>query len=360
MDIIHAADVDEVIAISGADFSKRIIDPLRNVLNHVESLRTRVLIPDVPHIVMRDLTLQALLESFLDKLGRKEFREAMLEGGELVGMSFADNLIGFLMDIGKLPDDVELLMNIWTAFDTNAGWGTFTTSVDKNRIKVTIEDSFVTRGLEKDVHRNCSFLEGYIRGLLWGMLKQYYRWYKHEVKLAQLQLLEPKNVSHSGQPSEAMCTFEVELIEEELKEAFDLYYEATMAIRNNELPKAAQYLRSCLEYALKQKMGIEEEKVSLVVILNALKKSPEILKGRILTLADNIYGRTSDIIHAPDKFSPTKQRYLSWLGDASIILKILEQQQLSETQKEAVRKNIKEIRRETKNSEGKEEKKLIY
>lgn len=330
--LIGKEDIDEVLALSDATVADEMIEPVRKALDLFEkNVSKMAFLPAVERITIRTKTLQQLLAS-IRKLMPGEHKRVFKEAGEEIGASFANDLHSFLASNNKIPKDVETLLAIWNKYDSIAGWGNFKSTVNKNKITIEIEDSFLASGLNGE-HPYCAFMEGYISGFLWEALKGHYRLLEKAVFKPESPPFEPVAILETKEKNK--CIFEVRLQEEELEEAFDFLEAAKEAFRQSSFGEAGSAVRTSVEIALKEKIGLEkEDKASALKILDALKAKNVQLPYKAI---GDIYGSTSAIIHGSKKMAKSECEEL--IKNWGKIIKGLELMRLPE--KDEIKKAVK-------------------
>jgi predicted hydrocarbon binding protein len=347
LNIIRSDEIDEALEMSvGLDYTRKAIDPLRKTLEFLESLRGIQVLPNVADVTIRVETLHRILNSFFNKL-QDQYSPVMKRAGESVGTSFADNFMDFLEAAEKLPQNEEVLILMWTKIDSNAGWGEYDAKFNhaQKKIFLKLSNSLFTRILTKNKHRHCSFMEGYILGVLWGVLKRYHRWFSDEIRPLEKPALEPVKVVEI-RPDDLVnvCEFEIELKEEELQESFDKFYKAKESFKEKDFTSCAVHLRAALEHGFKQKIDMrKEDPTSLTTLIKAYKAMEVKLP----------YGQVKDVWDALSRAShgtlqPSSEELKELIENVDIALRALEVATLSDAEKEQLRKKSIEIKGQEK------------
>jgi len=319
-EIVTLDNIDDVAELLGMEFAQRAIEPLSKALDFIESLRASFLIPAVPYVSLRETTLYQILESFERNMKPKAYSEALSQAGFSIGMSFAEDLISFLVENNKCPKDENILIKIWMMFDTNAGWGTFDGFLDtkKKIFTIKVSDYFLARGLTEHKEKHLPFIEGYLQGVLWEILKIYPRMFEKALGIERPHY-EP--IGFESKKSENNTfKFVIEIRDEELTPAFDNLYKAFAAFRDSDYDKCLLHARRALEFAFKLKSGLEVEiKKDLPSIMRDFRDSRiEFSYGK----AKDVYGIASSGIHAPRKL--IDKRYRELLDNTRTVLRELE------------------------------------
>ena len=336
-------DVDEILETAEAIAVRKIIEPIEIALDNLkESVAEMKLLPGVDRIVLRVQTIQRLLDSVMEDVGRNRYRKLISEAGEDIGRSFAHDTIDFLMDINRLPADEKVLIEFWNKLDTYANWGYSKTEFEGTKIIVEIENNFVAKGLTEDKHRHCTFTEGYIKGFLWEALKEHYRWFSREITRPATSLWEPVAVSEKkGKDS---CIFVVERKEEELSDAFNNFYDAKVAFRLGNYQQAVISIRRALESALKQKIGLGiYDKTASEPIMTAYSKSGILPSNLSFQKIKDIWGSTSAVVHK--RKLPSKEKCEKMIKEESKILRIFELMEIDENSKTKVLNELQKFKR---------------
>jgi predicted hydrocarbon binding protein len=338
--ILKLEEVNKFLEDSTAtEFAQKAIEPLDNVRQYLEGLKKGRLLPGVADVTLRVTTFHAILDAFWRKTQEK-YDGIIQFAGENIGSSFGEELIKFLRENGQLPQNEQVLLRVWGRIDSNAGWGDYDihfSQTDKN-ISIDLKNSIFTRGLTDNRHRHCKFSCGYINGVLWSLLKTYYRWFREEVRPLE-PMFEPISVEEILQNDENHCHFEIKLKEEELQDAFDRLYDAKMAFSQNNLTESAAKLRSSLESAYKQRIGLSmDDRTSLSTLIKACKVEEVKLPHE---KTKDMYNALSRIIHEGE---PNLEKFKSYLLGTENSLRSLEELHMDENSKACVKNKAREIR----------------
>lgn len=318
-ELFGLGEIDELLELGKTKLLKDIIDPIESGVDKLKkSFKELQILPGTDTFITRVDTFHIILNQLRTTTDRRIFEEILRTAGESVGISFARDFIVFLRDNKKLPENEEVLIHFWNKIDTNGGWGKFVTEFEKDKIIVKVKDSMLIRKLKENKHQFCSFMEGYIQGFIWEISKAYYRWFSMAVVRPAKPFLEPIKINEIQ--SEDSCTFTLELGEEKLVNAFDALETAKMLYLNQEFDKIAGYLRSSLEFAFKEKIGLDKtSQTSLVKILKAFKNNNIQLKYKTV---DGIFAITSQALHGTRSLTQIESREM--IDDVNLLLKSLE------------------------------------
>jgi predicted hydrocarbon binding protein len=332
-DLVNADSTDEVLTLSKNLVMRKMVDPVRNALDMFEKNISRLIfLPDIPHVEFRVETMEILFDYINHELKGGHYRKFMKVIGKSVGKSLGRNMMEFLMKNNKLPRTDDVITKLWNEWDMIAGWGKIKTFHENSQIRMTIEDSFLTRGIENDKHKHCPFIEGYVQGFLWVALKERYRWFKRTITQPSDRPREPLEVNES--PLGDKCQFVVKLGEEELEDAFDSLSDAFESLRLGNPDQAANNTRISLELAFKDKVGIEKDsKTSVLKIIKAFKKRDVKLRYKAI---DEIYNLTCRTVHGSKTMNENICKDL--IGKWDEILEELELLKLTESETESIRK----------------------
>lgn len=121
---------------------------------------------DIRNTRLRLTTIQMIVASLVTYID--DYEEALRDTGKRVGGSFARDLLRELSKHKKTLTTKELL-NFWTEYDSNAGLGRLNFdnfNLDTNTGEIRLNYSFLASNGGVEDRRLCSFLEGYIEGVL--------------------------------------------------------------------------------------------------------------------------------------------------------------------------------------------------
>jgi len=283
-----------------ANLEGQVCQPISQAIEHLKSFAfNNALIPDVPAITISVNTFHTLIEPISG-----DSNEVYQIRGKEAGKIFAKKYLDFLRFEVGVPESISHLLKGWAFFDTGANWGTFNTIFDENKkqIFVTLENNFLNRNLEKDKHRFCSFIEGYLYGIFVTCLKYYPRWYKNVISSNPPDMnFFPLSVKE--EPEGDICKFIVSLKYEKLVDSFDKIYYIEKLIENGDLRRIPLEIRIVLENALKAKLDINyEERIYVPQLLVPFKESKEKRKLNIKKIL-NVYAWTSKDAHLTTEYA---------------------------------------------------------
>jgi len=302
--------------------SADIIRPISAAVKRLEEVyASLLLLPEVPRVTMRTDTLQTLLGHFEAKMNDK-YPGVLKDAGRSIGRSFAEDFIGTLHKIERIPRDLRALLIFWLEIESRAQWGTFNiTKQTQNEVSIEVVDFFLTRGLSGRIHRNCSFMEGYIESFLWESTKTCSRWYRDEYDTPVTEKF-PEPTSVIDKPFGEKCIFQISMKNEELTEAFDELYQAKKSYLTGDYRQVALSLRTALEMAFKSKIGMDVSKqVSVTSIIRSFRELNLLPSTSHNTIKD-LYGRSSAIIHR--SIPATKESSRVLICDGEDVLRVLE------------------------------------
>jgi predicted hydrocarbon binding protein len=328
-DLVSEDSTEEILELSKSIVMRKMVDPVRNAMDLFEKNISRLIfLPDIPHIEYRTETVKLFFEALSREMKPSLYHDFLRKTGKTIGKSLGYSMMGFLINNNKLPKSDDVLTKLWNEWDMVAGWGKYKTEHTNDKITVTIEDSWLTRCAEKEKHNHCPFMEGYIHGFLWVVLKERYRWFRRSVSQPPEPPMEPSEIREE-RIEDNKCRFIVTLREESLKEAFDALSQAREFDREANHGQATNNIRISLDLALKQLVGLgKEERTSVVRIMKALKKANIQLRFKAI---DEIYNCTSRILHgAKDSDQDTCSRIIEQWDD---LLEDLEMVQIPDQEK---------------------------
>jgi predicted hydrocarbon binding protein len=334
-DLVSQDDIKDILEHSNSNVMREMVDPVKNALNLFEKNISRLIfLPDIPRIEFRTATMHLFLDTIAQSMKATQHRKIMKDAGLSIGMSLGNDMIEFLMGMNKLPKDYNVMIDLWNEWDSIAGWGKRTYDTEENTITIIIEDSFLNRTKNEDMHKHCSFMRGYIEGFLRVAIKEQYRWFKRSITEPPYPPI--KVVEVSEEPHGQHCKFVVKLGEEELKGAFDTASDARQSLRDKNLDSFARFLRTSIEIALKEKVNIDkDEKTSALKIVKALKQRNVSLSYNVI---DDIYASTSRVIHGSGTLD--EQGCLKMMKKGEEVLEGLESLVLLEDQRTKIKNEV--------------------
>lgn len=347
--IVGDEEIADIRKKCSANLEAQVSQPIAQAMEHLESFAfNNALLPDVPAITISVDTFYTLIEPFSG-----DVKEVYKSKGVGAGKIFAKKYIDFLRYEVGVPQSIWHLLKGWAFFDTGANWGTFDVFYDaeQKKVIVTLTNSFLTRKLEKDKHRFCSFMAGYIEGVLWTCLKYYPRWYKDvlghipsNINIAPILVKE--------EPEGDICRFIVSLQQEELANAFDMLYNIERLIEGRDLRRIPLEIRTVLETALKKKLAInEEERIYVPQLLTPFKALKDKRRMNIKRIT-KIYAWASRDAHLTVTYS--KEEILKNLEIVADFLRDLELLEIDDESKILLRAKALDARAggEVKNRKG--------
>ena len=230
----------------------------------------------MPHVMLRIVTLHAILDGFRTALGEK-YNDILRSIGGNVGFSFAVDLMDYLRrKSGHIPLNYEALLSFWSIFDSSADMGEI--KIEEKEIEnptsliVGIWHGFLTEGYEKEQHRHCPFMEGYIRNALDTLIGQWTRWIEKTHYRPPRKKLCVARVKEN--PSKTHCMFEVHLDEEKFSAMKDTLMVSIREFQNKDFKAANKSARNALDCALKVPLGLEDDfPVSFSRLLKTYEKT---------------------------------------------------------------------------------------
>lgn len=318
------------------------------------SEKGKIKIADMNEIILRVKTVQMIFDGFASELDEKEFKKIAKKTGERIGRNFANEFLYlFLRKINKIPKDYEVFAHLWAAFDTKAALGNIDIvrfDHEDKEIEIEIDDSFLLRDTDS-THEKCSFMEGYIRGLLDEGFKELNRWLKETAYEKPRESLAVTDVNDMEKHN-PLCKFIVTLKIEELPRAFDQYSTAKkLHYIDKNYNQAILHARITLECAFKEKLGIPfDSPISFHQLVKSI--SLQNIKGIDFHGVRKLYGEISEAIHEGNKVN-TRQSCTSIMKVGETICELI-RTALSEGQLMDARKYLE------KQSQAMEESKKEY
>jgi len=334
-ELVGSEDLSEITEILGLEFSKETIEPIERALTVLRDLRRTLLMPGVPKVTMRAATLHTILDEFRSNL-RHKYDKVLYQAGITTGESFGDDLMNFLEENKLVPQDEEVLLNIWMLFEENADWGDFEGTVDESRekLEIVISDCFLSRDTSDDTLVHSQFLEGYIEAASWELFKRYPQMFRRALNLERPHIEPAKILADTARHD--VWKYVIDLQAEELQSAFNRFYESKYALQEEQYGTCELRVRQALENAFREKAQIDpESRVDLPKLMKAFSDSKVQFDHR---KAKNIYGSTSGGIH--DREDGKRQRCEKLVRNTGKVLKQIELTTLSEEQKEEIADQI--------------------
>lgn len=313
------------------DVTQQVIRPISLALEQLQEIYAHLLLlPEVKTVTMRTDTLQSILSNFEAEISDR-YPPVLEKAGRSIGRSFAEDFVQTLRSIKRIPVSMKALMSFWLEIESRAHWGDFDIRQFKqDKVTISVKDFFLTRGLSDHIHRNCSFMEGYIESFLWEATKTCSRWYQSEYgTLATNRFPEP--ISVKDIPFGDRCRFVISLKKEELTEAFNELYQAKDLFSTDKHRSVAVSIRAALEMAFKSKIGIDASKQAPVTSIIRAFRDLDLLPSLSYQTIKDVYGRSSAIIHK--SVPATRETSTLIIRDTEEVLRVLELTSLTEKKK---------------------------
>jgi hypothetical protein len=333
--------LDRIIEKQRVKIGYEVLDPMTVALEKLKNVYAGlILLPEISAFTVRVETLRTLLDSFMDPSTRP-YNERLRQAGFSVGQSFSEDFFRSLEEIEMIPTDYPQVVRLWLQIEHNANWGTFSVRDYENGFFIVADDTFLTRGLDKEVHRHCEFMSGYFDGFLWGILPMFPRWFRATFKMPSGQsAVRVDSVEHKSSGSK--CNFDVKLKWELLVDAIDKWYQATLALRGRDQVEFATQVRASIESALKVKIGRPvSDRTNFSPIIRAYKEFA-VLDAGLHDRIKDAFGKTSGAIHSGNKITDHDCRQI--MGDTWELIRVLELKDLSEMRKQQLNKMVEEMK----------------
>lgn len=321
--IVGDEEIKEIRQKCFANLEAQVIRPISEAMEHLNNFAfNNALLPNVPAITISVDTFYTLIE-----YASGDAKDIYKSKGINAGRIFAKKYIDFLRHEVGVPQSITQLLKGWAFFETGANWGTFDIIYEEEQKKVivTLKNNFLTRKLEKDKHKFCSFTEGYIEGVLWICLKYYPRWFRKVTKFNP-GYIEP--ISVKEEPEGDICRFIVSLQPEELFEVFDEIYKIENLIEVEDFRRIPIEIRTVLETALKKKLTIkQDERIYVPQLLVPFKTLKDKKKMNLKDIAE-VYAWASQDAHFTVAYS--KEEIIKNLEIVTDFLRNLELMEITE------------------------------
>jgi len=274
------------------------------------SEKGKIKVSDMDEIMFRVKTIQMIFDGFASGLSKKEYKEIAKKTGERIGRNFANEFFYlFLRRMNKIPRDYEVFAHIWAGFDTKAALGNIDIvnfNQGNKEIVIEIKDSFLLRG-SNGTHENCSFMEGYIYGILDEGFKELNRWLKATPYENPVESLAVADVEETERHN-PLCKFLVALEIEQLSHAFDQYSTTKkLHYMEKKYDQASVHARITLEYAFKEKLDVPfNSHISFHQLVKSI--STQNIQGIDFRGIRKMYGKISEAMHMGSEVSK-KQSY---------------------------------------------------
>lgn len=234
--------------------------------------KSRVVVPvtDPSRVILRATTVQTLLDGVKEHVGASVYARLLRRWGEEIGVSFGHILIETLKQKKRLPKTYKTILVVWAIFDSSARWGDIRVNQfdeTKGTAEVKITRNFLTTGYEHDIHRHCSFFEGYIQGVTTQAFMEWARWFNstYSTHVKPLLCESITELQH-----EESCTFRMKFRAEGLEAACDRLVESFKAYDKGRWEESLKLARDSLEAALKDKVGFTGKGFDFTRTLSAL------------------------------------------------------------------------------------------
>ena len=227
-----------------------------------------------PHVLLRIKTLHTILDGFRWML-KEQYSPTLREIGERVGFGFSIDFIKYLKNNDKIPLNYDALLTFWSIFDSSADMGLITVNLEESteKINVEIENSFLAKGYNEEIHRHCPFFEGYILGVIDGAMCQWIRWISDSFFKSPLNKWQAIDVKENRNYQN--CTFTVTIMKEKYQKTRDslvVSIEEFQKVKPN-YEEANKMARIALECAVKEPIGLTDaDAVSFTRLIKTYQK----------------------------------------------------------------------------------------
>jgi hypothetical protein len=257
-----------------------------------------------------------------EQLGQRA-DEALPIVGEEFGISMGNSFMDLLISAGRIPFTTDIAMQLLCRYHTDIQWGTFSYQRESpEHLQVKVESSFLTLETDKNRHLYCPFLQGYLSGLLWIVLRERYRWFRNVFSATPDEpLLKPTKVVEKKDDA---CLFLIEMSPEELSQAFDALFDSKEKLRAGAYFEALALVRTSLETGFKTRVSIpRSSRVSFFSLIDAYKKAMIPNDTLDYTKAGKIYEAASVAIH-DISMQVQGNKILDRINEAERILRVLD------------------------------------
>lgn len=321
-------------------------EKIEEVLSSVPEILPTV---DLDLVRFRRRSIHLLLDVLKEELA-DQYVSYIHSAGEEIGSSFGHDLVKTLKS--EFPHDppkkYEKVLAIWAEFDFSAGWGEIEIgnfNEKENTFNINIQKSFVTRGYEKDPHRHCALLEGYLKGTINQIFLEWIQWCEEEAYAPPRRLTCRSVNEPSGTSTGSKCIFEVKAVEERLLKSRKALVAALKKYDENDFSGSTIATRIALEFPLKENVGLDPEAEGIYSSFNAMCRA---YKDEGVTLpfhkkAKDVYFKlSSSAAHGAKSRRITQEEVYKTLCVARKWIFGLEQQtQLSLDKQKLIRESIK-------------------
>jgi hypothetical protein len=347
--VFDAAEVSEIIDIcEGSEVRDQLHDSVSDAINGVLRKvffelpilyfkKGELRKGDMPNVIMRRETLHSVFD-FVRKHQQGPstncYERALERLGADTGYGFGYDLIELLRRHQSVPEDYEALLGFWSAYDQSSGWGKITfQSFQRDRIEIRVDQSFLISGHDKDIHRDCPFLAGYIKGVVSSAFSEYSRWLdRTRIRRPPEHRLKPSGIDEYA-TTDSTCVFRGRLYEETLVDSFNKLGESQDAFRKGDLLGTLKSACSAMEFALKDKFSIGAS-FSFSEVLSICRKIGVPLSEESYEVAKT-YDFATSMIGGRYKFS--KEETSAALKEVVHFVNEIEQIAISNEQKNHVR-----------------------
>lgn len=356
--VIEEADIADVLGIA----TKESEDKLRKIVRRqvdelfdgtLKRLRESYVSRDgvltktgIDNVSLRVESVHLLLRSFEAAIDDKlRFQRILFLSGLTVGRSFFDDFWAFLLAKCCIPRDYAVILSLWETYDSSAGFGSFkllSARVEAPEIELSIQRSFLTRdllGAETKTHPFCSFMSGYVQGVISSCLLILPRWLRQN-RLLPPQPLKISSIRHDALDSDCRVTLALE--RERLEDACDKLYAAKQAFQDGRYMAAVLHARGAMESAVKLCIDLDpKDNTSFYKIVRELSRFVKERYSAAFAHARECYGVASNLIHRGG--DPDRAVSDDIISSAAELLDILESHiGLRERDKAAILKNLGE------------------
>lgn len=316
---------------------KSLYDKVKDGLDHqlrqiFDSLPSIVPVVDSSLITLRVNSLQLILETVKEQLG-VQYSGTLREAGEQVGATFGHELVKTLRERGGFPKKRDALLQMWAIFDSSADWGKISYEgfeETKSEFILRMESSFLTRDYEKDVHAHCSFMEGYIRGVLDESFTEWAAWVREDYEFAAPGLVCISVEEDHQRSTRETCVFKVKIGKDELPKSKEIYVSALRKFDKLQFDDAVEDSRAAMEFAAKEKLMVSPDtRLSFFRCVKAYEKLKMDLPMFETSL--RVYDMASQVVHKKRK--PSREEAFKTLFFVRRFIHNVEQMPLTNEQR---------------------------
>jgi hypothetical protein len=303
-----------------------------NIREVFDSLPKIVPVIDSPLFTLRVNSLQLILEEFKIGLGPK-YEQILRAAGEEVGATFGHELIKTLRQRHAFPKKRDALLEMWAIFDSSAEWGKVSCGRfddRKTEFDLTIESSFLTRDYEEHPHMHCSFMEGYVKGVINQAFAEWVSWVKDEYEFSSTGLTCLSAQENPEKSTRGACVFTIKMAKDQLPISKELLAKAFRKFDLAEYDDSVKECRAAMEFALKEKIQIDPgSRLSFFRSIKAYERLKIDLP--LSEMALRVYDRSSEVVH--NKRKSTKEQGYRAILFLRRFIDGLEHVELSEAQR---------------------------